>query len=234
MEQWIKLNATDLQVKAFYRINPKYGAARADYFRYLLLYHVGGIYLDIKSTCLTRFENIIRENDEFLYSKWPMEENGKRKFGRHFKLLRSNLDEIQQWFIISKPKSPLLSKVIDEVTANLVREKSNGIRNFGREGVLETTGPIVYTLALAKVLPFYRAREISSVEEGLIYKISGIENIILQSPRLHYSQLMDPIVEIQGSHFLHSANMNRLFWTRKYFLSNILNFQRLFQCKPNL
>src|SRR5665213_1678332 len=32
------------------RINPLYGAARADFFRYLLLYKFGGVYLDIKST----------------------------------------------------------------------------------------------------------------------------------------------------------------------------------------
>ena len=31
------------------RINPEYGAARADLFRYLLIYAVGGVYLDIKS-----------------------------------------------------------------------------------------------------------------------------------------------------------------------------------------
>src|SRR4051794_34826120 len=30
-------------------INPEYGAARADLFRYLLMYKDGGIYLDIKS-----------------------------------------------------------------------------------------------------------------------------------------------------------------------------------------
>src|ERR1700761_9643839 len=30
-------------------LNPRYGAARADLFRYLLMYRDGGVYLDIKS-----------------------------------------------------------------------------------------------------------------------------------------------------------------------------------------
>ena len=34
------------------RINPQYGAARADLFRYALLYTRGGIYLDIKSVAI--------------------------------------------------------------------------------------------------------------------------------------------------------------------------------------
>src|ERR1700723_370599 len=33
-------------------ITPRYGAARADLFRYLLIYEYGGVYLDIKSTII--------------------------------------------------------------------------------------------------------------------------------------------------------------------------------------
>jgi mannosyltransferase OCH1-like enzyme len=32
------------------KINPNYGAVLADIFRYLLIYKLGGIYLDVKST----------------------------------------------------------------------------------------------------------------------------------------------------------------------------------------
>src|ERR1035437_4729103 len=33
----------------YHKINPTYGAGRADLFRYLLVYETGGVYLDIKS-----------------------------------------------------------------------------------------------------------------------------------------------------------------------------------------
>ena len=36
-------------LSCYLRIDPVYGAARADLFRYLLLYRTGGVYLDIKS-----------------------------------------------------------------------------------------------------------------------------------------------------------------------------------------
>ena len=43
-------------LKLYMSINPAYGAARADLFRYLLIYHYGGVYLDLKSTCTKPFE----------------------------------------------------------------------------------------------------------------------------------------------------------------------------------
>ena len=36
-------------LRYFKRINPIYGPAKADFFRYLLMYKVGGVYLDVKS-----------------------------------------------------------------------------------------------------------------------------------------------------------------------------------------
>jgi mannosyltransferase OCH1-like enzyme len=49
-------------------IHPDYGAARADFFRYLLLYREGGVYLDIKSGCARPLDDIVQESDEFLLS----------------------------------------------------------------------------------------------------------------------------------------------------------------------
>jgi mannosyltransferase OCH1-like enzyme len=42
------------------------GAYRADLFRYCYLYKYGGIYIDTGMVCLTRFKELIRENDEFI------------------------------------------------------------------------------------------------------------------------------------------------------------------------
>ncbi len=44
----------------FERINPKYGAARADLFRYLLMYIYGGVYLDIKSTFTRPIDEVLQ------------------------------------------------------------------------------------------------------------------------------------------------------------------------------
>jgi len=45
-------------------INPKYGAARSDLLRYLLLHREGGVYLDIKSTFTRPLDHML---DRFAY-----------------------------------------------------------------------------------------------------------------------------------------------------------------------
>ncbi|MCA3362157.1 MAG: hypothetical protein INF74_09420, partial [Roseomonas sp.] len=47
-ERFIRENYDAETFKLFRSIHPDYGAARADFFRYLLLYRLGGVYLDIK------------------------------------------------------------------------------------------------------------------------------------------------------------------------------------------
>ena len=51
-------------------INPLYGAARADLFRYLLLYKKGGLYLDIKSAATRPLDEVLRPEDRYLLSTW--------------------------------------------------------------------------------------------------------------------------------------------------------------------
>src|ERR1700692_1394936 len=54
----------------YLKINPKYGAARADFFRYLLMYKCGGVYLDIKASTIKPLDGTIREEDRFLLAGW--------------------------------------------------------------------------------------------------------------------------------------------------------------------
>lgn len=49
------------------RISARYGAARADFFRYLLLYRLGGVYLDIKSTVLRPLSSVISADTGYLF-----------------------------------------------------------------------------------------------------------------------------------------------------------------------
>jgi mannosyltransferase OCH1-like enzyme len=57
-------------LERFLRIRPEYGAARADLFRYLLIYARGGVYLHVKSTTTRPLEEVLRPNDRFLLSHW--------------------------------------------------------------------------------------------------------------------------------------------------------------------
>ena len=53
------------EIYGFYqRINPIYGAARADFFRYLLMYAQGGIYLGAGCNPALSRKRIRKEGDE--------------------------------------------------------------------------------------------------------------------------------------------------------------------------
>jgi mannosyltransferase OCH1-like enzyme len=90
-------------------INPNYGPAKADLFRYLLLYKYGGIYLDIKSSCDVPFSEVINDNDRYILSHWSERGHGSRKHFNNF------YGEFQQWHIICTPQHPFLKNVINDV-----------------------------------------------------------------------------------------------------------------------
>ena len=73
-------------------ISPKYGAARADFFRYLLMYKEGGVYLDVKSAMKLPLDVLIQDDDEYLLAHWGC--------GPHSELLGNKYGEFQQWHII--------------------------------------------------------------------------------------------------------------------------------------
>lgn len=48
IDKFIKENETQYVYNAFKKINPKYGAVVSDLFRYIIMYHEGGVYMDVK------------------------------------------------------------------------------------------------------------------------------------------------------------------------------------------
>ncbi len=72
IENYIKLHYPNL-LSTYHKINPIYGAAKADFFRYLLIYNEGGVYLDIKSSASKPLSEIIRNGDLYLLSNWKNE-----------------------------------------------------------------------------------------------------------------------------------------------------------------
>ncbi len=67
---FIKNNFDDRILQAYNKINPVYGAARADLFRYLLIYKIGGVWLDVKSSITKPLDSTLEPNDHFLLSQW--------------------------------------------------------------------------------------------------------------------------------------------------------------------
>ena len=60
--------------QAYHLLNPAYGAARADLFRYLVIYKYGGLYLDMKS-CVVGLLPVIPEDKNIWVSTWSAQKH---------------------------------------------------------------------------------------------------------------------------------------------------------------
>ncbi len=168
IENYIKLNFPEL-LKFYLLINPIYGAAKADFFRYLVIYKEGGVYLDIKSGVSKPLNEIIKQNDSLLLSHWT-QYDPSIKLG-FYKGINNPNGEIQQWHILSASGHPIIKKVIDSVCSN-IKKYNPLLHGTGKLGVLRLTGPIAYTEAITPLTSIYPCRvELSHEEAGLIYNV---------------------------------------------------------------
>ena len=152
-------------LKLFDKFHHDYGSAKADWFRYLLMYEFGGVYLDIKSSCLVPLDTVLNDSDEFILSHWSSKWG---KWGRHDSLGVAR--EYQQWHIISKPKHPYLKAVISLVKDNI--DNYDPIRDgIGQIAVLKLTGPIAYTMAIEPIVDHYSYRMVNIEDLHFVYSI---------------------------------------------------------------
>jgi inositol phosphorylceramide mannosyltransferase catalytic subunit len=179
---------------AYNRINPAYGAARADFFRYAVTYARGGVYADIKTDFVRPFAETIRQDDRFIVSSWDNAPDGTHpNFGKHPDLAPFGRDEIQQWFIASASGHPFLKAVLAQVLAN-IENYNRFLVGTGKKGVLRTTGPIAFTSAIVPLLAQHSHREIENEREiGLEYSIAGGYDH-KSSLGAHYSDISVPVV----------------------------------------
>jgi inositol phosphorylceramide mannosyltransferase catalytic subunit len=192
-------------LKTYFRINAAYGAARADLFRYLLLYKIGGVYLDIKSTCTRPLDEAIRPDDTYLLSHWK-----DRRWGRHPDL--GEQGEFQQWHMEAQPQHPFLQAVIGQVRANI--DAYNPSRHgVGRLAVFRMTGPIAYSLAIESVRQLHAHRQVEAEDLGFQYSIFGIDPAKPGHESLfarHYAQQREPLVALPDAEAARKIGRNEL------------------------
>lgn len=103
--------------KAFKMLNV--GAAKADLWRYCILYKKGGIYLDIDSEINNKLDLLDLDNTSAIVSR----ENHK--------------DIFLQWCLMFSSNHPILKICIDKCVDNILNKKTNNI--------LYLTGPVVFS-----------------------------------------------------------------------------------------
>jgi hypothetical protein len=179
------------------RISPEYDVVRVDLFKYLLMYHSGGVYLDAKSRPLRPLSEVLRPDERFILSHWR---NGPDEafagFGLHRELRRMPRGEFQQWHIVASPGHPFLRAVIERVLRN-IDLYNPALHGGGQHAVLRLTGPIPYGLAIAPLTGRHPHRLVDSEEDlGFQYSIFG--DSFTHRTRLgsHYSERSEPIVQV--------------------------------------
>ena len=110
---------------AYKKIN--IGAAKADFFRYAVLYKKGGVYVDIDSGINSKLDDFITPEDEAIITR----EGDPSLFA--------------QWALIYSPGHPFLEKTMEIVLENIRQNKYP-------HDVHRMTGPSAYTIAINESL----------------------------------------------------------------------------------
>lgn len=196
IEDFISAHYPAEVLQSYLRIKPDYGAARADLFRYLAIYRLGGVYLDIKSRFTRPIDDVLRGDEQYVISRWRNRQGGQHQgFGLHPDLAQVAGGEIQQWHVIAAPGHPFLRAVIIRVLSNIDRYRPwwNGV---GRIGVFRLTGPIAYTLAIEPLLKLHPCVIVPN--EGALaleYSITG-DYVHGDAFKRHYSLNDTSILEL--------------------------------------
>lgn len=200
IDKFIKDNFSDRIYKAYNSINPIYGPAKSDFFRYLIIYLYGGIYFDIKTgPKSSKVNNIIKNNQgKNLIS---IGENKYVGLIPNFHLLPDGYDnwssftntlhnEYVQFYIISPKGNKIMKQMIKQVVSNIEEGlKNKHYYNKGNVSVVVMTGPIAYSLIINK---YHTKKNSEFFKEELNSTIShSLVNYKSIEKNKHYRNLKD-------------------------------------------
>ena len=176
--------------KAYLSINDNFGAMKADFFRYCILYLMGGIYIDIKSSINYPIFKIIQKDDICLLD---LPRNNLEPW-------RTNYPTYEQWLLIFAPQHPYL--------ANMIHKMVNYIENkyeptiFGKtvlsskEKILNVTGPDAFTNAILNEIIKQKHKLHRNINYYLYFSLNSgqsYKQMYTINNKRHYSEINEPL-----------------------------------------
>jgi mannosyltransferase OCH1-like enzyme len=140
--------------KTYKMIAPEYFVAKADYFRYMIIYHHGGVYFDLKSGSKLPLRDIIKSDDQMLVVKWRNEINGI-------------IDKAINWCVIARKEHPILKLVLDKIHNKILNYdlKKDGV---GQKGVVNLTGPKLLEKVVYKNIDKYNVTVYDNLIDNIL------------------------------------------------------------------
>jgi mannosyltransferase OCH1-like enzyme len=160
MDKFVNTNYPGPIADAYNRLNII--VAKVDFWRYLVLYKYGGVYLDMDSEILVSLDdNLIRPEDEAILTE------------------EKNPGLLVQWALIFRKEHPILKRVIDVVLENI---------QAGKTEMIETTGPGAFTKAVRQVHEEIN-RQKTEAQNGLLMntqEVASDQDRTFQGPSFSY------------------------------------------------
>jgi mannosyltransferase OCH1-like enzyme len=185
-DSFIKHNFDETTYHAYKKINPVYGAMKADFFRYCILYKKGGVYLDIKSSINQPLNKIIHKHDDCLLDIPRYNESWR------------TLPTYEQWILMFSPRHPYLLKVIHTMVKLIHEHYEPTIENINvlttKQKILHVTGPDMFSKCIRDYLkintPLHRHVDYNKY---FSWCSSNYMNMYTLNKKLHYSQYCEPL-----------------------------------------
>lgn len=179
----------------YLRIRPEYYAARSDLLRYLNLYALGGVYLDIKSTCDRTLNEAILPEDKFLIFNFSLAEQEMRQPLPELAAFPNQ--EYVQWVMGTVKGHPYLRAVIERVLAN-IDSYCPRRHSVGGLATRRLTGPVPFSLEIEAIRDRYpHSGPMFSQDRGFVYSALS-DNLdhrdLFGESQTHYAELRAPIV----------------------------------------
>ena len=189
-DAFIKSNFNEKIYLAYKKINPEYGAMRADFFRYCVLFMKGGVYIDVKSSFKYNLSQIIKETDTCLLD-----------VPRALESWRKSAPTFEQWVLIFVPNHPYLRTMINLMTDYITREfipefKNKLLRMTAKEMVLNITGPDAFTRAVLGTIQTTKMimhRTINYMQYFTYCSVPDYKSMYVINSLKHYSDGSAPI-----------------------------------------
>lgn len=185
-KQFIQTHFSTRTYNAYISINDCYGAMKADFFRYCVLYILGGIYLDIKSILHVDLDTIITRDDICILDI-PR---------TNLEYWRVNHPTYEQWILFFSPQHPYLKEMIQDMT-EAIEQKSEPIGMNSKKKILHITGPDAFARVIHKYNTIHEQILHRNIDYNLYFNLTSHKHNYIEmytmNNKKHYNEYTESL-----------------------------------------